>query len=292
MNVTESRAATTAATGQAGPQCVVLPTRRELDPVGHARRMRRQSSLLAVGTPVVLIALWQLAASREWLDTRFFPAPSTIARTAWTMIKDGTLAEDVWTTLRALLIGFALGLVVGVATGVALGLSWIARAALEPLFTALYTVPKLAILPLLLLIFGLSETPKILLVAIGVFFIIWISVVESILDIPGGYKEAAESFGVRGWALFANVTLPAILPQIFVAIRLAIGNAVLIVVGVEFVNGDAGIGYRIWHSWSLFAASQMYVGIVTVALLGYLLSLVVQTMARYFIRWAPRRSSR
>lgn len=293
MNVTENRTTTsTTRADRAGQRCVVLPSRRELDPVGHARRLRRNSTILAVATPVVLVALWQFAAGRGWIDTRFFPAPSKIARTAGTMVKSGTLFDDVWTTLRALLLGFALGLVAGVATGVVLGLSWIVRAALEPLFSALYTVPKLALLPLLLLIFGISETPKILLVAIGVFFIIWITVVEAILDIPDGYKEAAESFGVRGWARFTNVTLPAILPQIFVGIRLAIGNAVLIVVGVEFVNGDSGIGYRIWHSWSLFAADQMYVGIVTVALLGFLLSLAVQTTARYVIRWAPRRSGR
>ncbi|GAA0710855.1 ABC transporter permease [Dactylosporangium roseum] len=272
--------------------CVVAPTSRELDPVGHARRTRRYTTVLAITTPVVLLAVWQLAAIQEWIDTRFFPAPSRIAATAWTMTQNGTLADDVWTTLRALMIGFALGLFVGVATGVALGLSWIVRAALEPLLSALYTVPKLALLPLLLLIFGLGETPRILLVAIGVFFIIWISVVEAILDIPEGYKEAAESFGVRGWMCFTNVTLPAILPQIATGIRLAIGNAVLIIVGIEFVNGDSGIGYRIWHSWSLFAADQMYVGIITVALLGFLLSFLVQTTARLVIRWTPRNTTR
>jgi ABC-type nitrate/sulfonate/bicarbonate transport system permease component len=274
--------------GVTGTRCLVTPTRRELDPLGHARRARRQATLLAIATPTVLVLLWQLAAGQGWIDTRFFPAPSRIATTAWTMVKDGTLVTDVWTTLRALLIGFAIGLVAGLATGVALGLSWVVRSALEPLLSALYTVPKLALLPLLLLIFGLGQTPKILLVAIGIFFIVWITVVEAILDIPEGYREAAESFGVHGWTRFTSVTLPAILPQIFVASRLAIGNAVLIVVGIEFVNGDTGIGYRIWHSWSLFAADQMYVGIVTVALLGFLLSTAVQILAKRLIRWTPR----
>lgn len=291
MNTTDAAASAVRPDGT-GARCLVTPTKRELDPVGHARRTRRQAVLLAIATPVVLVALWQLAAGLNWLDTRFFPAPTRIATTGWTMIKDGTLATDVWTTLRALLIGFALGLVAGLATGVALGLSWVVRAALEPLLSALYTVPKLALLPLLLLIFGLGQTPKILLVAIGIFFIVWITVVEAILDIPEGYREAAESFGVNGWMRFTSVTFPAILPQIFVASRLAIGNAVLIVVGIEFVNGETGIGYRIWHSWSLFAADQMYVGIVTVALLGFLLSTVVQTIARHVIRWTPRNAKR
>lgn len=273
----------------AGRSCVVSPGRRERDPVGHARRTRYMKAVLGMGTPVVLLAFWQYAGSQSWIDTRFFPAPSSIADTAGTMIENGTLFDDVWTTTRALLIGFAMGLLAGLAMGVALGLSRVVRASLEPLFSALYTIPKLAILPLLLLIFGLGETPKILLVAIGVFFIIWITVVEAILDIPEGYLEAAESLGVHGWSRFTNVTLPAITPQVFVAIRLSIGNAVLIVVGIEFVNGDAGIGYRIWHSWSLFAADQMYVGMVTVALMGFLLTFAVQVASRLIIRWGPRR---
>ena len=235
----------------------------------------------------MLISLWQLCAAQGLIDTRFFPAPSQIVTTAQRMITDGTLFSDVWTTLRALLTGFAGGVVVGVATGVLLALSWPIRAGFEPLFNALYTVPKLAILPLLLLIFGLGETPKMILVGIGVFFIMWISTIEAVSDIPEGYIEAAQSFGVRGWDRFVNVTLPAVLPRIFTGLRLAIGNAVLIVVGIEFVNGDAGIGYRIWHSWSLFVADQMYVGIVTVALLGFSLALVIRTVARLVIPWSP-----
>jgi NitT/TauT family transport system permease protein/sulfonate transport system permease protein len=277
----------TGTTRPPGAACVVLPTAAELDPVGYARRRRRVSAALGIAVPVVLIGLWQFCASRGLIDTRFFPAPSQILSTAERMIADGTLWGDVWTTLRALLIGFAGGVLVGVATGVLLAVSWIIRAGFEPLFTSLYTVPKLAILPLLLLIFGLGETPKMILVGIGAFFIMWISTLEAVTDIPEGYIEAAESFGVKGWAKFTNVILPAALPRIFTGLRLAIGNSVLIVVGIEFVNGDAGIGYRIWHSWSLFIADQMYVGIVAVALMGFVLALIIRIVARVVIPWSP-----
>ena len=287
MTSTEQRTSPRSAEGNARAACAVVPTGAELDPVGFARKRRRISRTLGIGVPIVLISLWQLCAAQGLIDTRFFPAPSQIVTTAQRMITDGTLFSDVWTTLRALLTGFAGGVVVGVTTGVLLALSWPIRAGFEPLFNALYTVPKLAILPLLLLIFGLGETPKMILVGIGVFFIMWISTIEAVSDIPEGYIEAAQSFGVRGWDRFVNVTLPAVLPRIFTGLRLAIGNAVLIVVGIEFVNGDAGIGYRIWHSWSLFVADQMYVGIVTVALLGFSLALVIRTVARLVIPWSP-----
>lgn len=269
-------------------QRVVQPGPEELDPSRYYARRQRTGLLLGAGVPILLFFVWQIAASLSLIDTRFFPAPTDIAITAVEMIESGMLISDAWTTLRALLLGLSLGILAGITTGVALGLSWHVRAALEPMLQALYTVPKLAILPILLLIFGLGETPKVLLVSIGVWFILWITVLEAILDIPAGYIEAAESFGVRGWRRFAHVTFPAILPQIFVALRLAVGNAVLIVVGVEFVSGDAGIGHRIWHSWSLFAADRMYVGVVLIALLGLVLATIVRISGRLAIPWAAR----
>jgi ABC-type nitrate/sulfonate/bicarbonate transport system permease component len=269
-------------------QCVVRPGPQELDPSRYNARRQRTGLILGAGVPILLFLAWQIAASLSLIDTRFFPAPADIAVTAVGMIENGMLISDAWTTLRALLLGLSLGILAGITTGVALGLSWHVRSALEPMLQALYTVPKLAILPILLLIFGLGETPKVLLVSIGVWFILWITVLEAILDIPAGYIEAAESFGVRGWRRFTHVTFPAILPQIFVALRLAVGNAVLIVVGVEFVSGDAGIGHRIWHSWSLFAADRMYVGVVLIALLGLVLATIVRVTGRFAMPWATR----
>jgi ABC-type nitrate/sulfonate/bicarbonate transport system permease component len=269
-------------------ETLVVPGPQELDAPKYYGRRRRIKVILGACVPIALFVAWQFAAMQSLIDKRFFPAPSKIAETATVMVNNGILLSDTWTTLRALLIGLALGILVGILTGVALGLSWHFRAALEPLFQALYTVPKLAILPLLLLIFGLGELPKILLIAIGVWFILWITVVEAILDIPEGYLETAQSFGVRGWARFINVTFPAILPQIFVALRLAVGNAVLITVAVEFVSGDSGIGYRIWHSWSLFAADQMYVGVLLIALLGLAISMLVRIAGRIAVPWATR----
>ncbi len=270
----------------------IAPQASDIDPEAHARRRRLRSRLLGAGTPIVILALWELAALAGVIDTRFFPAPTTIFVEGAEMVASGQLFSDLWATLRALLIGYGLGLIAGLATGTLLALSTIARSALEPMLSAIYTIPKLAILPFLLLIFGFGELPKILLIALGVFFVIWVTVLEALEDVQPTYVEAAQVFGINGWQRYRHVLIPAILPSLFTGIRIALANAVLIAVATEFVNGDEGIGYRIWHSWSLFQASHMYVGIVAVALLGFLLTYFVKFLSQKLVPWAPRESKR
>jgi ABC-type nitrate/sulfonate/bicarbonate transport system permease component len=197
---TAERRVARVANGQQG--IIIAPRAEDIDPASYARRRRRLSIGLGIGTPVALVVLWQLSAVQGWIDVRFFPAPSEILAQSVRMAESGTLATDLWSTLRGILLGYALGLVAGLATGTLLGLSRTARAALEPMLSALYTIPKLAILPLLLMIFGLGELPKILLIALGVFFVIWVTVLEALEDIPETYLEAAHIFRINGWQRF------------------------------------------------------------------------------------------
>lgn len=270
----------------------IKPRRQEVDPVGTARRRRALSLGLGIGTPVALLVAWQLTAASGWIDVRFFPAPTTILTEAGDMIASGVLFADLWATVRAILLGYLLGLVTGVVTGTFLALSAVVRFALEPLLSAIYTIPKLAILPLLLLIFGLGELPKILLITLGVYFVIWVSVLEGIEDLPPAYSEAAQIFGINGVARWRHVILPGILPSLFTGMRIALGTSVLIAVGTEFVNGDEGIGFRIWHSWSLFQSEQMYVGIVVVAFMGFALTWIVKAIGARVAPWGPRPARR
>jgi NitT/TauT family transport system permease protein/sulfonate transport system permease protein len=271
---------------------VVLPGEAERDPRTFLRRRRRQELALSIATPIVFLIAWEVAARFGLMDKRFFPAPSNIFDSAMDMASSGVLVKDLLASLARILAGFALGVVTGLAGAIVLGLSRLTRAALEPFLSALYTVPKLALLPLLLLIFGLGEFPKMLLVAMTVFFYIWITCMEAILSLPESYREAAQSFGARGWSMFRHVTWPYLLPQLFIAMRLAIGAAVLVIVGVEFVQADEGVGYRIWHSWSLFQANRMYVGICTVAVLGFLLGFIVKWVGRLALPWQRREAGK
>jgi ABC-type nitrate/sulfonate/bicarbonate transport system permease component len=263
----------------------IVPGRAETDPRGHAKRQRLEELALAIATPVVFVLLWELAAQGGLMDRRFFPAPTEIFVSALDMAEKGILWKDLVASTFRILAGFALGTVAGVLAALGLGLSRLTRAALDPFLSALYTVPKLALLPLLLLIFGLGEFPKILLVALTVFFLVWITCMEAIMTIPESYREAARSFGASGWTMFRHVTWPAMLSQLFVAMRLAIGTAVLVIVGIEFVQASEGVGYRIWHSWSLFQANRMYVGICVVALMGFGFGVLVRWIGHWALPW-------
>lgn len=273
-------------------QWTIRPGKAELDPDGFARRRRWERIVLGIGVPVVLLALWEIAFQLHWIDGRYFPGPSRIAETAVAMIASGQWLSDLGATTRTLFVGGGIGFVVGGLVGILLSSFRRVRHALEPTLGAIYTIPKVALLPLLLLIFGLGDLPQYILVGAAIFFIAWLSVMEAVLEIPEGYREASEAFGVRGLQMFRHVVMPAILPAVFVALRIAIGQAVLVVITVEYLVGQQGTGFRIWHSWSLFAADQMYVGIVTVALLGFVLQEVVKAVGSVAVPWSSGRMAR
>ncbi len=266
---------------------VIAPGAAERNPGKYVARRRLVERVLAWTVPAVLLGAWQVSAMMDMIDVRFFPAPTTIVASSIDLIESGRLQDEIWRSTKRIMIGFFLGVLSGVTAGLLLGVFRTLRAALEPTLMALYTVPKLALLPLLLLIFGLGDTPKVIVVSITVFFFMWINVMESIISTPKGYVEAMQSFDANRWTMFRYVYLPHSLPNIFVSMRLCAGIAILVMVGIEFVQGGDGIGFLIWNSWSLFIAKQMYVGIVTVALMGLVFSIIVKAIGRRVVPWAP-----
>jgi len=159
------------------------------------------------------------------------------------------------------------------------------RAALGPTFTALYALPKIAILPLLLLIFGLTETPKVLSVAISVFFVVQINTLAGIVQIDARILEAARAYRATGWKLFRHVLLPGATPSIITGLRVSAGMAVIVVTAVEFVASNDGLGYLIWNSWQLFQPATMFVGLITVSLIGALVTGLVIVLERALLPW-------
>ncbi|MBI0379380.1 ABC transporter permease, partial [Streptomyces albiflaviniger] len=202
----------------------------ERDPVRAHRRRRALELSLALAVPAALILLWQLAADQRWIDSRIYPAPSTIAADGWQRAADGKLWPDVWATLKRVIAGYALGTAAGYLFGLLMGALRMVRAALEPLLDALYVVPKLALLPVFLNMFGLGEGPQIALVATTVFFFVWISTMAAVMGVAEGHREAGQVFGAGPWQMFRHVLLPASLPQVLVGMRVAAGVAVLVIV--------------------------------------------------------------
>jgi NitT/TauT family transport system permease protein len=201
------------------------------------------------------------------------------------MIVSGELWEHSLATILRLVVGFVMGAVSGILVGLLMGVWRPVKAALEPTFTALYALPKIAILPLLLLIFGLTETPKVLSVVISVFFVVQINTLSGIMQIDPRITEAARAYKATGWRLFRYVLLPAALPSIMTGLRVSAGMAVIVITAVEFVASNTGLGYLIWNSWQLFQPATMFVGLITVAIIGALVTGLVVLLERALLPW-------
>jgi NitT/TauT family transport system permease protein len=261
-----------------------------------ARRLRRRDVALAILTPVLLLVAWQLAAEAGLIDRQLFPPPSETLTRGVEMLAGEELLTHIGATVARLATGYTLGALLGIVCGLAMGTWRPLNAALGPTFSALYALPKIAILPLLLLIFGLTETPKILAVMITIFFVLQINTLSGIRQIDSRVLEAAQAYGATGWRQFRFVIIPAVLPSIFTGLRVAAGLGVIVITAVEFVASNNGLGFLIWNSWQLFQPERMYVGLIAVSILGALLTFGI-TFAEYLaIPWRrankPSRSSR
>ncbi|MCM6778470.1 ABC transporter permease [Nocardia sp. CDC159] len=257
--------------------------------VRRRRRLRRREIALAILTPTLALTAWQCAAQTGVIDALVFPPPSRILARATGMIASGELLGDLSATVLRLLGGYVPAAVAGTAVGLGMGAWRLLGAALAPLFTALYALPKIAVLPLLLLIFGLGSTPKILAVAITVFFVTQINAQAAMREVDTGALELATAYRVRGGQRFRLVVGPACLPQICTGLRVAVGLGVVVAIAVEFVASDEGVGFLIWNSWQLFQPERMYVGLLTAALLGAALTGVVSVGGWLAMPW--RRAS-
>ncbi|MFI1965804.1 ABC transporter permease [Streptomyces pathocidini] len=251
----------------------------------RARRAVWRDAALGLAVPAALLLAWQAAARAGLIDTLLFPPPSAIAARLLDLVGSGELGTHTAATLRRLLPGYALGAATGALAGFAMGVSRLANAALGPLFAALYSVPKIATLPLLLLVFGLTETPKVLSVAITVFFVLQINTLAGVRQIDPRMLETARSYGASGLRLLRYVLLPGACPGVLTGLRTAAGLGVVVVVAVEFVASESGLGFLIWNSWTLFQPDRMYVGLVAVAVLGSLFSAVVSLVERWAVPW-------
>jgi ABC-type nitrate/sulfonate/bicarbonate transport system permease component len=249
---------------------------------------QRHERLMYVASPLALLVLWEALARLGLIDVRFFPAPSEVLVTFVHLLLNGELPRQTWITLVRTVIGFAIGGAAGVLLGIAMGLARPVQVVVQPVVDALYPIPKIAIMPLFLLIFGIGDTSKVAIVAVGVFFLMLYNTLAGVLGIARIYLDVGQVFGARGWRLFATVALPGALPLIMTGVKVSVGMALVLIIAAEFVGSDSGLGYMIWNAWQIFSVNQMYVGLLTVSLIGYLSSLAIGEIERVVLPWRGR----
>lgn len=241
--------------------------------------------IISIISPLLLLILWELAVRLSLLDARFFPAPTSIAGTFGHLIATGELLVHLQASLGRIIVGFVMGAIPALILGIVMGLSpWI-RAAVNPMVAATYPIPKIAILPLIMLIFGLGETSKYVTVAIAGFFLILINTMAGVMNIERIYLDVGKNFGAKRWDMYRTIALPGALPMIFAGFRLAWGISLLVIVAAEFVGANNGIGFLIWQSWQIFSVESMYVGLIVISVLGYVSSLILDELERKLIPW-------
>jgi NitT/TauT family transport system permease protein len=247
-------------------------------------RSRVERSLYFL-SPLALLIVWEALSWSKMVDVRFFPRPSLVMVELVQMIRSGELLVHVAATVERIGIAFVFGAAAGVAVGLAMGLDRWVRAIVFPIVVAVYPLPKVAIFPLILIIFGLGETSKIVTVGIAVFFQVLFPTMVGVSSIPRIYLDVGKNFGARGLDVYFKIALPGALPSIISGFRVALGVALIVIVSVEFVGADSGVGYLIWNSWQLFDVDRMFVGLMTAALLGYLASVILEAIERRLVPW-------
>jgi ABC-type nitrate/sulfonate/bicarbonate transport system permease component len=246
---------------------------------------RSRDLLLNIASPLVLLSVWELCARFGFIDTRFFPAPSSILATMMDMLRTGELVTHTVVSMERMFYGTLLGSIPALALGIAMGLNRPIRAVFDPLIAATYPVPKSAILPLALLIFGLGEGSKVFMVAIGVFFPVAINTTTGVRQINRIYLDVGQTFKASRWNTFWTIALPGALPVIMTGFKLGIGIGLVLIAVAEMVGAKSGLGYLIWSAWSTFAVEQMYVGLFVIALIGFLLTVALNELERVIIPW-------
>jgi ABC-type nitrate/sulfonate/bicarbonate transport system permease component len=247
--------------------------------------VKTRERLLYLISPIALLGVWQLLLMLGFGDRRFVPAPSDIAVRFVRLAASGELAAHVAVTLWRVFAGFFIGAIPAIAVGMLMAMFRPVRIFFDPLIAAIFPIPKVALMPLLLLAFGFGDASKIALVAIAVFFPVIVNTYAGAANIEKIYWDVARNYGASQAVLFSRVVFFGALPMIFAGLRIALAVSFIVLVAAEFVASKNGIGYLIWNSWELLQVDIMFVGIVTIGILGLITSALFQEIERKVIPW-------
>lgn len=231
------------------------------------------------------IALWQLAGSAGLVNPLFLPAPSAIVRAIYQLALSGALWHHLSWSLMRIGVGWALGTVAGIAVGFAIGLSRLARSVGITFISALFPIPKIALLPLLILWLGIGEEPKIATIALGVFFSTAISVYSGVDAVPRNLIRMAQSFNVPFAIIVRRVIWPGALPSVLAGFRITASIALLLVVSAEMIGADYGIGAFVLQAGNLMQTDQLLAGVVILSVFGLAVGRLINWLEARLLHW-------
>ncbi|MEQ1942326.1 ABC transporter permease [Mesorhizobium sp. VNQ89] len=241
--------------------------------------------VLGLLLPVSLAVGWEIAVQAGWAEGRLLPPPSRIAQTLWSLSEGGELLVHIGATLWRVAIGFLIGAAAGIAAGAAAGYSRIFRELVDPTIQGLRAIPSLAWVPLFILWLGIFEESKVALIAVGVFFPVYLGVTASVLGVDRKIVEVGRIFRLKGFALVRRILVPAILPNVVLALRTGLGLGWMFVVAAEIMGAAEGLGYLLVDGQQLGKPDQIVAAILVFAVIGKITDALIVAASAPFLRW-------
>jgi sulfonate transport system permease protein len=235
--------------------------------------------------PLAVIVLWQLACSFNVFTSVEVASPVAVFQAGQELWRTGELQSNLAISLQRVLEGFLIGTLIGVVLAVASGLFWMAEDLLDPVVQAARAVPILGLVPLAIIWFGVGETPKVFLIALGCTFPVYVNTYAAIRGLDLKLVEAGQTFGLKGWGLIRQVILPGAVPGFLVGLRFALVGSWLIIVVAEEINAQSGIGYLIMQAQTTNRTDIMFLGLTIYAILGLLADALVRLLERRLLVW-------
>jgi sulfonate transport system permease protein len=268
---------------------VELPALERTDvvtPQASSARLRRYARpALGLLLPVGLAALWELWVGLGYSNGRLVPPPTRIFATVMELARSGELSRHITATVTRVAAGFGLGVAAGTILGAVSGYWGLARQLLDPTVQALRAIPSIAWVPLFILWLGIFETSKVALIAVGVFFPVYLGVMGAILSVDRKIVEVGRTFRLSGPAMIRRILLPAVLPAYVVSLRVGLGLGWMFVVAAEFMGASEGLGYLLIDGQQLGKPAQIVAAIVIFAILGKTTDWLIEIATAPLLRW-------
>ena len=238
-----------------------------------------------VATLIALIAAWQAGSSAGLIPELFLPSPLEVGRALWRLALSGELWRDLGASLMRLAAGWALGTALGISVGFAIGMFTLARSPMIALVSALFPIPKIALVPLFIIWFGIGEASKIATLAIGVFFPTAINTYAGVDNVQRNLILMGQSFNLSSWSIVRKIILPGALPSILAGLRITISIAIILLIAAEMIGADSGVGAFILAAGNLYRTDNLIAGVVILSLLGLSLSAILTRIERKVFAW-------
>jgi sulfonate transport system permease protein len=255
-------------------------------PAGRLRRYARPA--LGLLLPVGLAVIWEIWVGLGYSNGRLVPPPTKIFATVTELARSGELSRHIIATLTRVAAGFGLGVAAGTILGAISGYWGLARQLLDPTVQALRAIPSIAWVPLFILWFGIFEASKIILIAVGVFFPVYLGVMGAVMSVDRKIVEVGRAFRLSGTAMVRRILLPAVMPAYVISLRAGMGLGWMFVVAAEFMGASTGLGFLLIDGQQLGKPAQIVAAIVAFAILGKATDWLIVLLSAPFLRWEDR----